>query len=103
MARGRKKKAQEEKVGFGLLWIPVMLFFLLLSGLSVFYIWERIKLREIKRDIVTLERARREIYEENQQLKARTEELASYRRIYKIATERFGYVELKPKVIISPE
>ncbi len=103
MARGRRKRSAEAKVGFGLLWVPVMLFFLLLSGLSVFYIWERIKLREIKRDIVTLERARRQIYEENQQLKAQTEQLASYRRIYKIATEHFGYIELKPKVIISPE
>lgn len=100
------KPAKEQGIPaghYGLLWLPVIVFFVLLSGLSVFYIWERLHTKEINRQIVELEQARRALNEENSQLRAKAEELSSYHRIYQIATERFGFIELEPTIIVSPE
>lgn len=74
----------------------------MLSGLTVFYVWERVKLREISREIIELNKTRKLLVEENKRLRAQAEELASYRRIYTIAKERFGFVELKPRIIYMP-
>jgi len=97
-ATGKKKGRQPD---YGLLWLPVVLFFVMLSGLTVFYVWEHIRLREINRDIVQLQKARSEVIGENELLRARAEELSSYRRIYGIATKYFGFVELKPRVVVQ--
>ncbi|MFQ5632382.1 MAG: septum formation initiator family protein [bacterium] len=96
------RKRPKPKPTYGLLWLPVFIFFLMLSGLAVFYVWERIKLREISREIIELNKTRKLLVEENERLRAQAEELASYRRIYPIAKERFGFVELKPRIIYMP-
>lgn len=85
-----------------MLWLPVFIFFLMLSGLTVFYVWERIKLREISREIIDLNKTRKLLVEENERLRAQAEELTSYRRIYTLAKQQFGFVELKPKIIYMP-
>ena len=74
----------------------------MLSGLTVFYVWERIKLREISREIIDLNKTRKLLVEENERLRAQAEELTSYRRIYTLAKQQFGFVELKPKIIYMP-
>lgn len=96
------KSRSRNKAPYGLLWLPVFIFFLMLSGLAVFYVWERIKLREISREIIEMDRARKLLVEENKRLRAQAEELSSYRRIYEIGTQRLGLVELKPKIIYIP-
>ena len=104
MAKRRKSPATGRALSrqpYGLLWLPVFVMFLMLSGLAVFYVWERIKLREISREIVELQKTKKLLIEENGRLQAQAEELSSYRRIYKIATERFDFIELKPKIIYT--
>lgn len=108
MARSKRKashtvatKSRSKQPDYGLLWLPVVLFFMMLSGLTVFYVWEHIRLREINREIVQLQRARMELIGENELLRAQAEELSSYRRIYGIATKQFGFVELKPRVVVA--
>ena len=88
---------------YGLLWLPVVIFFLMLSCLSVFYIWERIRFRQIQKDIVELQKVKKILTDDISRLRVQSEELSSYRRIYKIAREHFGYIELKPTVIINHE
>lgn len=90
------------KPSYGLLWLPVFIFFLMLSGLTVFYVWERIKLREISREIIEMNKTKKLLVEENERLRAQAEELTSYRRIYNLAKRQFGFVELKPKIIYMP-
>lgn len=106
MAKALKRKAAQPKptaANYGLLWLPVVILFVMLSCLSVFYIWERIRTREISREIVELEKAKKTLAEDISRLRAQAEELSSYRRIYKIAKEHFGFIELKPTVIVSPK
>ncbi|KAA3656580.1 MAG: hypothetical protein DWQ10_15090 [Calditrichaeota bacterium] len=106
MAKAVKKKPKQPKLpatNYGLLWLPVVILFVLLSCLSVFYIWERIRLREISREIVELRKVKITLSEDISSLRAQAEELSSYRRIYKIASENFGFIELKPKIILSPK
>lgn len=100
-----QKKRAKPAAGpeFGWLWVPVILAFSLLAGLSVFYVWEHIKLKEIRKEIVRLQEARAVILKENARLKAQVAELSSYRRIYPIARERFGFVERKPRIIVVPQ
>ncbi len=88
---------------YGLIWIPVVLFFTLLAGLAVFYVWEGIRFGELNREIIQLELARQEILEENERLRAQVEELSSFRRISKIAEKYFGFVVLKPRIIVVSE
>lgn len=104
---GRRKKRKRPRRGrnrvqYGMLWLPVFIFFTMLSGLAVFYVWERLKLREISREIVQQTKAIRLLQEENSRLRAQAEELASYRRIYEIARDRFGFIELRPKIVYTP-
>lgn len=104
MAKALKRKAAQPKptaANYGLLWLPVVILFVMLSCLSVFYIWERIRTREISREIVELKA--KTLAEDISRLRAQAEELSSYRRIYKIAKEHFGFIELKPTVIVSPK
>jgi len=95
----RKKSQRQPHPGYGLLWIPVFVFFFLLSGLTVFYVWERIALRKMSREIIEYRKAELVLEGENERLKGQLEELCSYRRIYPIATTRFGFVELNPKIL----
>ncbi|KAA3612107.1 MAG: hypothetical protein DWQ05_19080 [Calditrichaeota bacterium] len=106
MANAVKKKQKSPDIGpshYGLLWLPVVLVFILLSCLSVFYIWERIRFREITKEIVALQRVQKILIDDISRLRAQSEELSSYRRIYKIAKEKFGFIELKPTIIVRPE
>lgn len=97
------KKTMVQPSTYGLLWLPVVIFFLMLSCLSVFYIWERLRFRQIQKDIVQLQKVKKILIEDISRLRVQSEELSSYRRIYKIASEHFGYIELKPTVIINHE
>ena len=102
MVRRRKTtkgKGVRLQPDYGILWLPVCIVFLMLSGLAVFFVWERIEIREIDRDIVSQRRVRTLLVEGNERLRGQVEELTSYRRIYRIATERYGFVELKPQNI----
>lgn len=106
MARRRSKPRQRSRQAsspdYGWLWVPVVTFFVLLAGLAVFYVWEHIRIREISREIIQLQRAKQVLLDENARLRAQAEELSSYRRIYRIAKEHFGFVELKPRVVVVP-
>ena len=99
---GSSARRMAPKPQYGMLWLPVFIFFLMLSGLTVFYVWERIKLREISREIIDLNKTRKLLVEENERLRDQAEELTSYRRIYTLAKQQFGFVELKPKIIYMP-
>ncbi len=99
----RRRKAAKGGVAlqpdYGILWLPVCVLFILLSGLAVFYVWERIKIREIEREIVEYQKVRKLLVEENERLRGQAESLSSYRRIHKVASERFGFIELKPQTV----
>lgn len=101
--KSRNRQPWLVRPDYGLLWVPVFIFFLMLSGLAVFYVWERIKLRELSRDLIQHERHISMLQEENNRLRGQVEELSSYRRIYQIASQRFGFVELKPKIVYIDE
>ncbi len=104
MARkARKRTSSDFEPEFEQFKVPVVLSLLLLGGLTVFYVWEGIRFRELNREIVELEMAKKEVLEENARLRAQVEELSSFRRISKIAEKRFGFVVLKPRVIVVSE
>lgn len=102
MAKKPRQKSRSEMMapGSGSLWLLVCLFFVLLSGLAVFLVWERVKLQKIGREIVALQQAKSQLEENLATLHGQAEELSSYARIYRIASEKFGFVELKPRVIL---
>ncbi len=103
-SRTRKKAASRKATPhYGLLWLPVLISFSLLAGLAVFYVWEHIKLKEIRKEIIELQNARDVLLKENSRLRAQVTELSSFRRIYPIAKKHFGFVELKPRIIVVPD
>ncbi len=103
MAKRKQRKRPSPGAQYGLLWLPVVLFFSLLAGLAVFYVWERIEMGKINREIIELQLSIQEVKNENARLLAQAEELSSYRRINQIARRHFGFVQLKPQIVFMAE
>lgn len=97
-SRQRQRRTRSSET-HGLLWLAVVVFFVMLSGLAVLFVWERIQLQKIGRDIVELERVKVVLDEDLARQRGQVEALSSYTRISRIAATRFRFVPLKPKLV----
>jgi len=103
----RKTKAARPRAEFSsaavkrslALLIPFAVFLFL--GLTL--IWERVKVRELAAQIATLDSQRVKLIEQNGKLRIQLEQISSYGRISRIATQRLGLVAVPQQTILVEE
>ncbi|MDZ7361188.1 MAG: cell division protein FtsL [candidate division KSB1 bacterium] len=103
----RKTKAARPRAEFNsaavkrslALLIPFVVFLFL--GLTL--IWERVKVRELAAQIATLDSQRIKLIEQNGKLRIQLEQMSSYSRISRIATQRLGLVAVPQHTILVQE
>jgi len=80
--------------------LMLLLPFSVIALLALFFVWGRVNVDQLARQISELEQQRQQLIDRNEKLRIQVERLSSYGRISQIASAHSGLKPIRPQLLI---